>query len=328
MKPNVPAERAAAFPESSVADDDTKVQFNRWMREYNKTFTEDAIPFRFQVWKQHFDFIAAHNRENHTYLLGMNADGAMTDDEFRRLRLGYLPINQSVLSDAAEEDVPLSFQVPSSVDWRLQGAVTPIKDQGDCGSCYTFVATATIEGAMVLQGSPLVSLSESQLLDCTKPYGNQGCNGGLMDNCYKYAVAKGGVCSEEEYPYKPKVSTCRSANCKTVPGTHIRDFVKVRKNDEKSALLQAVAKQPVAVAVQGDSTVFRFYKSGIFDNVKCGTNLNHAVAAIGYDTSPANLPFWILKNQWGISWGEEGFMRLIRNKNVCGVAKDASYPRF
>ena len=217
--------------------------------------------------------------------------------------------------------------LPESIDWRDYNMVTPVKDQGMCGSCWSFSATGAIEG-IYGKYNTLTNISEQQLLDCSSKYGNMGCNGGLMDNAFEYATDHY-MCSEENVPYEGVVdkdlnecSTCNRvvelAGCSDVPVNN------------QTALKIAVSRQPVAVAIEADSEIFEFYEGGIISSSECGTDLDHGVLIIGYGTENG-VDYWLLKNSWGDSWGERGFFRIKRDDlldgpGICGIASCASYP--
>jgi cathepsin L len=206
-----------------------------------------------------------------------------------------------------------------SLDWRNSNAVTDVKDQGTCGACWSFSATGSIEGAWAIAKGTLVSLSEQQLIDCSTAQGNQGCNGGLMDDAFTYVEANG-IGSEDSYPYTATgPNTCQSV---TTVAT-ISSFVDVTPLNEAD-LLSAVNIGPVSIAIEADQPVFQYYSSGVLDSSACGTTLDHGVLIVGYGTSTED--YWIVKNSWGSSWGQSGYVYLARNKNTCGLAQDPSYP--
>merc|ERR1719510_681193 len=207
------------------------------------------------------------------------------------------------------------------VDWRTKNAVTPVKNQASCGSCWAFSTTGSTEGAVAIETGELVSLSEQQLVDCSKAEGNHGCQGGLMDYGFQYIIKNGGIDTEEDYPYTAKNGHCNAAKAaKKV--SEIKSFQDVQ-SDNESQLAKAATQQPVSVAIEADQPGFQHYKSGVFDST-CGTKLDHGVLVVGY-TSDA----WIVKNSWGASWGESGYIRMKRGvskKGICGIAMQPSFP--
>ena len=212
----------------------------------------------------------------------------------------------------------------TEVDWVSAGAVTPIKDQARCGSCWAFSTTGSVEGAYAIASGTLTSLSEQDLVSCDHN-GDQGCNGGLMDNAFKW-IESNGLCTEDDYPYTSGsgiTGTCKTT-CK--PAVTITGFTDVPQQDE-TALQSALAQQPVSVAIEADKSAFQLYKSGVLDSATCGTKLDHGVLAVGYGTDSASgKDYWKVKNSWGATWGESGYIRMVRGKNMCGIAMSASYP--
>uniref|UniRef100_A0A8C2D7J7 Cathepsin 12 n=1 Tax=Cyprinus carpio TaxID=7962 RepID=A0A8C2D7J7_CYPCA len=205
----------------------------------------------------------------------------------------------------------------TNVDYRAQGYVTEVKDQGYCGSCWAFSTTGAIEGQMFKRTGRLMSLSEQQLVDCSRTYGTYGCSGAWMANAYDYVIHKG-LESSDSYPYTSAVSHLRYSAL---------DYSFIPAGDEQ-ALADAVATiGPITVAIDADHPSFLFYSSGIYKESNCNpNNLNHAVLVVGYG-SEGGKDYWIIKNSWGTGWGEGGYMRMIRNgKNTCGIASYALYP--
>ena len=218
--------------------------------------------------------------------------------------------------------------LPLWVDWRNKtarlpdGAVTSVKDQGSCGSCWAFSAVGAMEGAHAIRTKKLISLSAKQVLDCSKA---GSCAGGSIRKSYEYIIHSKGICAEADYPYSEFVWKCASSGCK--PAAQFSNFIEVPQLNEH-ALQVAVATGPVSVAVDADSNVFHFYHSGVLDHPSCGTRVNHAMLIVGYDTlSPK--PYWIVKNQWGLRWGDLGYIRIamgVPSTNQCGITTHPMYP--
>lgn len=207
------------------------------------------------------------------------------------------------------------------VDWRTKNAVTPVKNQGACGSCWAFSTTGSTEGAVAIETGKLISLSEQQLVDCAKAEGNHGCQGGLMDYGFQYIIKNGGLDTEDDYRYTAKNGVCNSAKA-AKHEAQIKSFRDVKSEDE-AELVKAITQQPVSVAIEADQPAFQHYRTGTFDST-CGTKLDHGVLAVGY-TSEA----LIVKNSWGATWGMSGYINMKRNvgrKGICGIAMQPSYP--
>ena len=229
-----------------------------------------------------------------------------------------------------------SNDLPKSIDWRDFGAVTSVKDQGQCGSCWAFSSTAATEGAWAISSGFLLDLSEQELVDCATGfnYGSHGCSGGQMDGGFKFVI-ENGLCLASEYPYvsgKSKTEgSCQNKNCGSVLKFEGASCNDVTPNDEL-LLKFAVAQQPVAIAIEADTRYFQFYAGGILDSVECGTKLDHGVLIAGFGEEDGK-KYWLVKNSWSTSWGEEGYVRIARsdsrnNEGICGVAMQPSFIQF
>jgi C1A family cysteine protease len=297
--------------------------FHTYMLKNNKFYTtKEEYKLRYSIFRDNVKKIRDHNAKNLSWTLGINQFADLTWEEFAELK-NIRPIERK----PAKNVVSLEhiIDVPTSVDWSQKGAVTDVKDQGQCGSCWSFSTTGAIEGAWAIAKGELVTLSEQQLVDCSSDYGNAGCNGGWMDSAFQYVIDNGGLVSEDDYPYTAYDGYCDVQG--SVKAT-ISSFVDVAQNNE-AELLKAVAQQPVAVAVEADESAWQFYESGVVTD-GCHDNLDHGVLLVGYGTENGT-DFWKIKNSWGTGWGDQGYIRVLRTSStsssgVCGVAAAASYP--
>jgi cathepsin L len=302
-------------------------QFADFVAQHDKTYTRAEYLHRFEVFKTNVEFINEHNLEGHGYTVAINKFADMTNAEYKALYVnGYRRANRStgVVPEVVGE--PLA-----TVDWVAKGAVMPIKDQGQCGSCWAFSATSTVESAHQIATGKLVGLSEQELVSCSTSYGNLGCNGGLMDSAFQY-VMKSGQCTEAAYPYTATSDffNCKSSSCAVAARiTGYVDVVPWTTTANDNALIAATNLTPVSVAIEADTLAFQFYSSGVFDNANCGTTLDHGVVVTGYGTDTSSgtaVNYWDVRNSWGTSWGEAGYMRMIRGKDMCGINMEPSYP--
>jgi len=295
--------------------------FSSFKAAFGKTYaTPEEEAKREAIFNDWLVFVAKHNAEyeqgRQTYFVGVNQFSDLTNAEYKALYLSsYVPQRE-------RNYVTLPEATAASVDWRTSGAVTPIKNQGQCGSCWAFSTTGSVEGAWKIAGHTLVSLSEQQLMDCSTAQGNQGCNGGLMDDAFKYIIANGGIDTEADYGYTARDGTCNTAKQAKKVAT-ITGYSDVPANSE-TQLAAAVAIGPVSVAIEADQAGFQGYTGGVFSG-PCGTQLDHGVLAVGYTDS-----YWIVKNSWGTSWGAQGYIFMKRGvsaSGICGIAMMASYPK-
>jgi C1A family cysteine protease len=296
--------------------------FQQFITRFDKSYTNlKEFENRFEVFKSNMEYIREHNSQEHSYKLGVTPFADLTEDEFARFN-GIR--TEGPFSSGCDKFKSVTDDVPSSYDWREHEAVNPVKDQGQCGSCWSFSATGAMEGAWAIAKGSLVSLSEQQLVDCSKSYGNHGCNGGLMDGAFQYAKDNG-MCLETAYPYTAKGGDCQKCD----PVVTISGCVDVTKNNQ-IALKEAVSRGPVSIAIEADKKAFQLYTSGVLTGDACGTNLDHGVLIVGYGEE-SDSEYWLVKNSWGPSWGDKGYIKIGRSdstsdKGVCGIAMQASYP--
>jgi len=281
-----------------------ETEFKSFLDTYNKVYEGEELQYRFDIFKTSMDDVAAHNAGDHAWEKGINQFSDLTEKEFRKIYLGYLSRSRKVTIE------PVVEAPTADIDWRGKGALTPIKDQAQCGSCWAFSSTGGMEGAEFISKGKATSLSEQALVDCSGSYGNQGCNGGLMDNAFKY-IKVNGLPEESAYPYTAKNGKCKSFT----PVTKLSSFTDVTGGT--SGLAAALVKQPISVAV--DARKWSSYKSGVYS---CSglVQLDHGVLLVAsYDE------YWVIKNSWGPSWGMSGFIQLSKQHD-CGATKEPSYP--
>ncbi|GAB1599399.1 cathepsin L1-like [Argonauta hians] len=317
---------AAAAPFLDTQLDETWKQYKNLYEKSYKDMSSEII--RRVIWEKNLQRIVEHNMKADmglsTYWLGMNEYADLTSDEFGEIMNRMKPRNLTNYTPRMLYGDEGDSNLPSTVDWREKGYVTPVKNQGQCGSCWAFSTTGSLEGQTFKKTGKLVSLSEQNLVDCSQSYGNNGCEGGLMDNAFQY-IKKFGIDSEESYPYEAQDDTCRYKKSDVVATD--TSYVDVKSMSEKS-LKSAVAKVgPISVAIDAGHQSFQLYKHGVYSEENCSpTQLDHGVLAVGYGTENGE-DYWLVKNSWGPSWGLEGYIKMSRNQNnMCGIATQASYP--
>jgi len=306
--------------------------WNHWKLSYGKMYaSEEMDAKKFATFKDNYVFIMNWNNEpEQTSFVGLNQFADMNSVEFAE-HISCLDVGMmsAARMNGKVFEPEVGAPIPASWNWNSQGAVTPIKNQGQCGSCWAFSTTGSLEGLNFLQGGKtLLSFSEQQLVDCSTSYGNQGCDGGLMDYAFEYVEANG-IELEATYPYTGVDGTC-AFNKASVAFTNT-GYTNVAQNNQV-ALLAAVAVQPVSIAIEADQPVFQLYTSGVITSASCGTSLDHGVLNIGWGTSGSQA-YWIVKNSWGASWGANGFVWIAKSSStntpgICGISMMPSFPTF
>jgi C1A family cysteine protease len=321
-------------------------RFHEWAEKHRIAIPDaDSEYLRiFKNWKYNDLLIEETNAKNLTYTLGHNAFSGMNSEEFAKVML--FDFNRELLTMSEPSAPSLRGEtldmtsVPASVDWRTKNAVTSVKNQKQCGSCWSFSTTGALEGIYAIKKGTLVSYSEQQLVDCDyiRVGGTSlGCNGGDMKSAMEWIGKNNGLCTESAYPYvsgDTKTNGPCQKSCSIVSGSDISTTVSVSANSD-NAMMTALAQQPVSVAIEADQSSFQLYKSGVFTG-SCGTNLDHGVLLVGYGTM-SGLDYYIMKNSWDVSWGDKGYMYMGRGtdasgksynggKGQCGVLMQGVYP--
>jgi C1A family cysteine protease len=301
--------------------------YNDIFNKKYESFTE--LEIRYDIFRENVMEIIRHNMNNiSSFKLGINHFTDLTTGEFSRFNKLFTVSNSKYCDSFIYDD---NMNVDDEIDWREKGAVTSVKDQGQCGSCWTFSATGAIEGAWAIAEQDLVDLSEQELVDCATgfKYGSHGCNGGQMDGAFQF-VMDNGQCSYNSYPYVSG-DTKSGESCMK----DCTSYAKISKcydveSNNQLALKHAVFMQPVSVAIEADTFSFQSYSSGVLDTPKCGTKLDHGVLIVGYGEEDGKL-YWLVKNSWGESWGDNGYIKIARSESendpgICGIGMQGSFP--
>jgi len=307
--------------------------WNTYKQEHGKSYPDqDLENERMLAYLSAKQFIEKHNQAYSegkvSFRVGENHIADLPFSEYKKLNGFRRPLGDRMRRNSSTFMVPQNIgDLPESVDWRDKGWVTEVKNQGMCGSCWAFSATGSLEGQHVRQTGQLVSLSEQNLVDCSKKYGNEGCNGGIMDNAFQYIKDNRGIDKELTYPYKAKTGRKCLFKRNDVGATDT-GFFDVAEGDEEKLKVAVATQGPVSVAIDAGHRTFQLYTHGVYFEKECDPeSLDHGVLVVGYGTDPEQGDYWIVKNSWGPHWGEKGYIRMARNRNNnCGIASHASYP--
>jgi len=294
-----------------------RAAFVKFIKDNKKNYAQSEFTMRYNVFKSNMDFVDAWNAQDY-HKVGINKFADLTVQEFAKMYNGIHYVhNETISYEASPSD--------TTVDWTTKGAVTGVKDQGQCGSCWSFSSTGSLEGAHFLAKGALVSLSEQNLVDCSVPEGNQGCDGGLMTQAFQYVQKNKGIDTEASYPYTatgPNACKFKAANI----GSTITGWVNVKSGSEAD-LVTKITAGPTSVAIDASHSSFQLYTSGIYYEPACSSSaLDHGVLAVGFGTQGSK-DYYKVKNSWGASWGSQGYILMSRNRNNnCGIATMATLP--
>uniref|UniRef100_A0ACD6AHH6 Uncharacterized protein n=1 Tax=Avena sativa TaxID=4498 RepID=A0ACD6AHH6_AVESA len=318
-----------------VAGDDKMMRerYEKWMEEHGQAYKDSTEKARrFEVFKSNAHFIDSYNAAAGPggNSLTTNKFADLTEAEFRSIYIRGIPKTVSPPGTGFKYGAVSLSDVPASIDWREKGAVASVKDQYQCACCWAFTAVAAVEGIHQIRTGNLVSLSEQQLVDCSTGTNDEGCNARDMDKAFQYILDSGGLTTEQAYGYEGHQGTCRASG-KPIAAT-IRGFQDVPPRNE-TALMLAVAHQPVSVGLDGGNKVMTYFSgTGIYGAAgePCTTDLNHAMTIVGYGTDEHGTKYWLMKNSWGSGWGDNGYLKIARdvvsNTGLCGLTLQASYP--
>lgn len=304
------------------------IEWNQYKLKYNKNDES-----RFKNFNESRNFIRQYQNSDSSFSMTLNDLSDLSSSEYAQLRGFKMPNIKNNLNINLKEQFN-SVNIPDKIDWRDHGFVSPVENQGQCGSCWAFSAIGALEGQYFKKTNRLITFSEQNLLDCAQSY---GCNGGYMNSAFEYIRLNKGLNTDNIYSYLGyKQWYCRynsqysnallwnSTNTKYL----ITTYSNVKSQDENALKLAVATIGPISVAIDASKRSFQLYSSGIYYEPQCSsTYLDHAVLVVGYGTDVKYGDYWIVKNSWGETWGDSGYIKMARNRNNnCGIATMASYP--
>jgi len=297
--------------------------WKEWKKNNSRLYGSAEEGKRYRIFRENYNYIQVHNaKKNSSFTLGLNQFSDLTNKEFASLYTGVvIPKTHNTSNHSNIFKPNASAPVPNdSLDWRTKGKVRPIKNQGQCGSCWAFAAVSALEGLAHTKTGSLPDLSEQELVDCTRNMGNFGCSGGWSQNAFQYA-ANHGLAIQTSYPYTARDGTCKSVS----PAFKTKGYSNVASKNV-AALKQALQQGPVVVYIEADRSSFQSYRSGVYDSADCfaGGRINHAVTAVGYTDNA-----WIVRNSWGTTWGDKGYILISQNpgaggNGICGILSNSN----
>lgn len=303
------------------------ILFQEFIEKFHKSYSSDVeLNMRQNIFCKNYDFIQSHNSKNDIeFILDINEHADLTNEEFKNLFTS--PIDMNTIQTNAYDPTVYTKPLPDSFDWRDYNHVSVVKNQGHCGSCWTFSTTGSIESHLSIHRGEKVLLSEQELVDCSWMYANLGCSGGMVDRAYRY-VKRFGLSTEDSYPYTAENHMCKykSSFGDKTNKTFITNWYDVLPLNETRLTETLYNVGPIAVAIDASAPEFRFYKSGVYN--KCGINLDHAVLLVGYGKEDGK-DYYTIKNSWGETYGDSGYIKISRGLHhfgTCGVAMMPSFP--